>query len=175
MSIKLIETNRLILRPYVLTDYQPYLAMCSDPTVVRFLGGRPFSPEDAWHRILRYAGHWSLLGHGIFAVVEKDSGDYVGETGIADFRRGLGEGFDGFGEASWAFASRVHGLGFAFQAAEAAHKWYIDSMRRSRTVCLIDPDNTSSLKMAARLGYTAFGERIYKDRPMKVLERSASA
>lgn len=172
MSIKLIETNGLTLRPYVLTDYQPYMAMRSDPAVVRFLGGRPFSPEDTWHRVLRYAGHWSFLGHGIFAVIEKDSGDYIGETGIADFRRGLGDGFDGFGEASWAFTSRVHGLGFAF---EAAHKWYIDSMRQRRTVCLVDPDNISSLRMAKRLGYTAFGERTYKNRPMTVLERSVSA
>jgi RimJ/RimL family protein N-acetyltransferase len=123
---------------------------------------------------LRYAGHWSLLSHGIFAVIERDTGEYVGETGIADFRRGLGKNFDGFGEASWTFSSRVHGLGFAFEATEAAHKWYIDRLRQYRTVCLVDPDNTSSLKMAGRLGYTAFDKKIYKDHPMVMLEREVS-
>lgn len=145
--------------------------MCSDPVVVRFLGGRPFSPEDAWNRVMRYAGHWSLLSHGLFAVLEKDTGEYVGETGIADFCRGLGYSFDGFGEASWTFASRVHGLGFAFEATEAAHKWYNESVSQDRTVCLVDPDNTASLKMAGRLGYIPFDKGTYKNHSMIMLER----
>lgn len=169
----MIETNRLTLRPYLLNDYQPYLAMCTDAVVVRFLGGRPFSPEDAWHRLMRYAGHWSLLGHGIFAVFEKCGGNYVGETGIADFHRGLGASFDGVGEGSWTFSSRVHGFGYAFEATEAAHRWYTDTLRQSRTVCLIRPENSASLKLASRLDYTAFGEQNYKDQPMIMLERQA--
>jgi RimJ/RimL family protein N-acetyltransferase len=160
MNTEKIETERLTLRPYSLADYQPYLAMCSDPVVTRFLGGQAFSAEDAWNRVLRYAGHWSLLGYGIFAVIEKSTGDYIGETGLADFCRGLGENFDDFGEASWTFSSRVHGLGFAFEAADAAHGWYADRMLECRTVCLIHEKNTSSRKMAGRLSYAAFGEAI---------------
>ncbi|MDO5898480.1 GNAT family N-acetyltransferase [Agrobacterium sp. Azo12] len=171
----MIETDRLLLRPYVLAECQSYLAMCSDPLVLKFLGGKPFSPEDAWHRILRYTGHWALLNYGIFAVIERSSGEYIGETGIADFHRGLGDAFDGYGEASWTFASRVHGRGFALEAAEAAHKWYNANLHQNRTVCLIDPDNAASLKMAGRLGYTAFDTRDYKGQTMVVLERTASA
>lgn len=171
----MIETDRLFLRPYVLAEYQSYLAMCSDPLVLKFLGGKPFSPEDAWHRILRYTGHWSLLNYGIFAVIERSSGEYIGETGIADFHRGLGEAFDGYGEASWTFASRVHGRGFALEAAEAAHMWYNANQHQNRTVCLIDPANARSLKMAGRLGYTAFDTRDYKGQAITLLERTASA
>lgn len=54
----MIETERLSLRPYTLDDYAAYSAMSSDPEVVlRYIGGQPMSPEDAWNRILRYAGH----------------------------------------------------------------------------------------------------------------------
>jgi RimJ/RimL family protein N-acetyltransferase len=172
MNTRKIETERLILRPYTLADYQPYLAMCSDPVVTRFLGGQAFSAEDAWNRLLRYAGHWSLLGYGLFAVIEKSTGDYIGETGLANFRRGLGENFDNFGEASWTFSTRVHGLGIAFEAADAAHRWYTDRMVEWRTVCLIHETNTSSLKMAERLGYTEFGEKVYRGQPMIMLQRS---
>ena len=167
----MLETDRLILRPYLLADYMPYLAMWSDMKVVRFLGGRPLSPEDAWHRLMRYAGHWSLLGYGIFAVIEKVSGRYIGETGIADFHRGLGEQFDQAGEAAWAFAAQVQGRGYAFEAAAAAHRWYADNRRSERTVCLVHPDNHSSLRMATRLGYDPFGECSYKGEPMIMLER----
>src|SRR3546814_2786705 len=47
---------------------------------------QPLSPEDAWNRLLRYAGHWTLLGYGIFAVVEKASGRFIGEIGRASCR-----------------------------------------------------------------------------------------
>lgn len=42
---------------------------------------------------------WSLVaaGYGMFAVIEKSTGDYTGETGLANFCRGLGENFDDFG------------------------------------------------------------------------------
>lgn len=109
-----------------------------------------------------------------YSPSSRDTGEYVGETGIADFRRGLGNNCDGFGEASWTFSSRVHGLGFALEATEAAHKWYIDRLHQYRTECLIDPDNTPSLKMAGRLGYTAFDKKIYKNQPMVMLERDVS-
>lgn len=171
MNAEKIETERLTLRPYTLADYQPYLAMCTDPVVTQFLGGQAFSAEDAWNRVLRYAGHWSLLGYGMFAVFDTSIGDYIGETGLADFRRGLGESFDAFGEASWTFSSRVHGLGFAFEAAEAAHRWYTNRMLKCRTVCLIYGENISSLKLAGRLGYTQLDERVYRDQPMILLQR----
>jgi RimJ/RimL family protein N-acetyltransferase len=167
----MIDTDRLTLRPYSLPDYLPYLAMCSDADVVRFIGGEPLSPEEAWHRVMRYAGHWSLLGNGIFAVIEKGSGQYIGETGIADFHRGLGEHFDQAGEAAWVFSSQVHGRGYAFEAAEAAHIWYAAHKGHERTVCLVHPENHSSLKLAEKLGYAAFGEQSYKGHRTIMLER----
>ncbi len=171
----MIETDRLTLRPYSLADYQPYLTMCSEIEVMRFLGGQPISPEEAWHRVMRYAGHWSLLGYGIFAVFEKSTGDYVGETGIADYHRGLGEGFDEAGEASWVFSAKVHGRGYALEAAEAAHHWFTSHTGRRRTVCLVHPDNLASLRIATRLGYAEFGKRRYKEQLLTMLERDGQA
>jgi RimJ/RimL family protein N-acetyltransferase len=111
----------------------------------------------------------------MFASIRKDTGEYIGETGIANYRRGLGDSFDKFGEAGWIFSGLVHGQGYAFEAAQAAHKWYHNHMGQNRTVCLIDPDNTSSLKLATRLGYAAFDSKIYKGRAMVMLEREGSA
>src|SRR6218665_3343914 len=122
---RMIKTERLILRPYVLADYEPYCTMRMEPEVARFLGGEAFTPEDGWNRILRYAGHWSLLGYGLFAVTERATGRYIGEAGLADFRRGLGDRFDQAAEASWVFSGKVHGLGYAFEAAQAAHDWFV--------------------------------------------------
>lgn len=167
----MIETDRLVLRPYQLADYDDYHAMCADPQVMQFLGRKPQSAEESWHRILRYAGHWSLLGYGLFAVREKASGRYIGETGLADFRRGLGDDFDCPAEAAWVFRSDAQGRGFAFEAAAAAHRWFYQERGRARSLCLIDPANRASLTLAKALGYQPFGDVIYKDHPAMVLER----
>ena len=170
----MIVTERLLLRPYALTDFAPYHAMTSDPAVARFIGGEPLSAEDAWNRLLRYAGHWSLLGYGLFAVLVRDSGEYVGETGLADFHRGLGERMDGADEAAWVFRREAQGHGYGTEAALAAHRWYDKERGRRRTVCLIHPDNLASMKLAARLGYRRFGDCTYRGQPAVMLERLPS-
>lgn len=169
----MIDTDRLLLRPYALEDYAPYLAMWSDPDVVRYLGG-PLSAEDAWNKVLCYAGHWALLGHGIFAVIERSTGCYVGETGLADFHRGIGPGFDRSAEAAWVFSRQVQGRGYAFEAAHAAHRWFAATQGASRTVCIINPENSPSLALARKLGYIPYDETTYRGAPVIVLERHPS-
>ena len=121
----MIETERLILRKHALDDFEPAFAMYSDPKVVRHIGdGKPGTRQDVWFRLLRFAGHWQLLGYGLFAVVEKASGCFIGEVGLADFHRGLGDDFDPFPEAAWIMASSAHGQGFATEAMDAAF-WVI--------------------------------------------------
>lgn len=167
----MLQTERLIVRPYRLEDYEPYVAMVSDPEL-DFPSRQSVSPEEAWHRVMRYAGHWALLGYGNFAVIEKCSGQYVGETGLWDAHRGMGEDFDGYDEAGWFFASGVHRRGYAFEAAHATHVWYEGIGRRSRTVCMIDSKNDPSVRLAHKLGYRPFREGVYKDHLVIMFERS---
>ncbi|TPG22266.1 N-acetyltransferase [Sphingomonas koreensis] len=137
----MIRTDRLILRPYEIEDFDDYLGMVGDPKVANFLGGKPIPAEDAWNRLLRYAGHWTVFGYGMFAVIDRGSNRFLGQTGIADFHRGLGNVFDHVGEATWVFTSNAHGRGYAYEAAAAVHQWYSYGEDRDRTVCLIEPDN----------------------------------
>ncbi len=167
-----IETDRLILRPYNIEDFDDYLKMVSNPDVVRFLGGQPMPAEEAWNRLLRYAGHWATFGFGMFAVFERSTGCFIGETGLADFHRGLGCDFDGVGETAWVFTSESQGHGFAYEAAMAALKWYSSGADRQRTVCLIAPDNQQSLILAEKLGYVPFGNVVYRGGPFVTLERT---
>ena len=169
----MIETPRLLLRPHVLGDFEASYAISADPEVVRYIGGTPMSREDAWARLLRFAGHWALAGHGIFAVVEKAGGTLLGEVGLADFKRGLGAAFDGTPEGAWVFAAAAQGRGYALEATRAAHDWYDARHGAGRRVCIIDPDNVRSLKLAAALGYRPFGGAIYKNHAVTMLERGA--
>jgi RimJ/RimL family protein N-acetyltransferase len=162
----MLLTDRLILRPYTLDDYEPYFAMKSDPML-----GDVISREDAWQRVLRFAGHWALLGYGNFSIIEKEKGQYVGETGLWRACRQIADDFDGCPETGWSIAASAQGHGFAFEAASAAHLWYQTTKKSERSVCMIDPGNVRSIKLAKRLGYNMFRSDIYKGNPVDLFER----
>jgi RimJ/RimL family protein N-acetyltransferase len=166
-----IETPRLILRPHRLEDYEACHFLHRDPEAVRLIYQQPLTREESWHRLLRYVGHWTLLGYGLLLVVERLSDRVVGEVGLADFHRGLGPDFDDWPEFAWMIASDVHGQGYATEAAQAMLDWAQESFAPERTVCMIDPDNAASLRVAAKLGFHRFGNARYKGKPILKLHR----
>ena len=68
-----IETKRLRLRGHRAADLPACAAMWAKEGVTRFIGGKPLTEEETWLRILRYAGHWALLGFGYWVVEEEDN------------------------------------------------------------------------------------------------------
>lgn len=170
-----LTTARLELGPHVAADFPDMLGMWRDPVVVKYFGGTPSTPEECWTRLLRYAGLWAVVGFGYWSVRERDSGRFIGEIGLADFGRDITPSIAGFPEAGWVLASWAHRQGFAREAAEAVFAWADGALGATRTVCLIDPDNASSLRLAAKLGFQAFAETRYKSRDSVLLERFRSA
>jgi RimJ/RimL family protein N-acetyltransferase len=166
----MITTERLLLRPYRPEDYEPYFAMVSDPEP-NVAWRQAMSAEDAWNRVLRYVGHWTLFGYGNFAVLDRASGLYLGETGFWDAHRGMGEGYDDFDETGWSIASKWHRQGIAFEAADAAHRWYSNAVGKRRTVCMTDPANGPSIRLAGKLGYLPFGDSAYQGKAVVMFER----
>ncbi|MFT4053505.1 MAG: GNAT family N-acetyltransferase [Novosphingobium sp.] len=167
----MLSTDRLILRPHSLDDLDHVFALARDPAVHEFIRGLPTTREETWHRLLRYAGHWSLLGYGMFAVFERSSGTFIGEVGLADFRRGLGVDFDGRPEAAWLFAGASHGKGYALEAMTALLRWFDHEHGAPRTVCIIDVANAASTKLAHRLGFQQYGAAMYREAQVGKFER----
>ena len=76
--VPVIETPRLVLRAHALADFDAYCALWSDPDVVRFITGTPFSREASWSRVLRHPGHWRHMGFGFLAIEERGTGCFIG-------------------------------------------------------------------------------------------------
>ena len=166
------ETKRLILRRHAAIHYQSFFTLSADPRMCHFLGRGPADSAEAWMRLLRHAGHWSLYGYGFLAIEEKATGCFVGEAGVAHFKRGLGPDFDSVPEAGWAIAPWAQGHGYATEAARAALQWIEGRFGQRRTVCLIHSGNAASLRVAEKLGYRAMGACTYRDYPARTFERT---
>ncbi len=170
-NVPIVETARLRLRAHRLEDYTDCLALWGDIEVTRFIGGKPLSGEEVWARILRYAGHWSMLGYGYWVIEEKASGLFVGEIGFADFKRQIVPSFDGIPEIGWALSPWAQGKGFATEALRGAVIWGDEKFGPITTGCLINPDNSASIRVAEKGGYREFARTLYKEVPAVIYRR----
>ena len=166
-----LTTARLTLSPPQLSDFEDSAAMWSDPLVTRHVGGRTSTPEESWARLLRARGLWPLLGYGYWAARETATGRYVGEVGFADFHRGIQPSIDGIPEMGWVLATWAHGRGFASEAVTAGLTWGEGLWGDGPVVCIIDPDNAPSLKLAGKMGFGEVARTTYKDSPTVLLRR----
>jgi RimJ/RimL family protein N-acetyltransferase len=169
-----LETERLVLRPPRLEDFDDIFAMWSDVEVTRLITGAPFTREEAWARLLRGVGHWVLQGFGHWIVREKQSGKFVGEVGFVQYRRGVTPTFDDAPEAGWMLARAAQRQGYASEAVRAALQWADARWPGGRTVCIISPENARSLDLARKFAYVEQGRVSYKGEPTVLLERTPS-
>jgi RimJ/RimL family protein N-acetyltransferase len=168
-----LDTERLTLRGHTLADFPECAALWGDPDVTRHIGGRAFTREECWSRHVRYVGHWALLGFGYWVAREKATGRFVGEVGLAEFKRDVAPPFEGTPEAGWVLATWSHGKGFATEAMRAVLAWG-DANLGPRTVCMIDPPNVASVRVAEKCGFREIARTTYKGGPALVFERSAA-
>ena len=160
-----IETERLRLRAHAASDFDASVPMWNDPIVTRFIGGRPYTREEVWQRLQRYAGSWVLLGHGFWAIEDKVTRKLIGEVGIMDAKRDIDPPFGADREFGWALLPEAHGKGFASEALQAALDWESQHLGGDCIVALIDPDNAPSIRLATKFGFTERARTTYRGVP----------
>ncbi len=168
-----LVTDRLRLRAHERGDLAPAAAMWADPAIIRHIGGKAFSREEVWSRILRYAGLWALLGYGYWAIEERSSGDFVGEIGLADFERDLDPSPGALPELGYAIAPAAQGRGYATEAVRTVLAWADAHLPDPASCCLIDPDNLPSRRVAEKCGYREWLATRYRGRPSQLWRRVA--
>src|ERR1700681_3142536 len=144
--------------------------MWSDPRVTAYITGHPSTTELSWARLLRYAGHWALLGYGYWAIEERAGGAFAGELGFADYHRAIEPPLDGVPELGWVLAPEFSGRGYDTEAVRAVTAWG-DVHFAGRTACLIDPRNLASIRVAEKSGFHESLRTLYHGQPAILYER----
>lgn len=165
-----LSTARLTLTPVAVDDMDDLTALWADAGFTRHIMGRGLSEEEVWFRLLRDIGHWQARGYGNWSIRETDTGAYVGSVGVLDYRREIDPPFDA-PELGWGVAPAFQGQGVAFEALRAALAWTDAHRPEPRTVCMISPENTPSVKLAERVGYRPYAHAGYKGASVTLFER----
>jgi len=148
-----IETERLVLVPPARADFEALARLWSLPEVYRFIGGTARPKARLWAAFLANIGAWTEMGYGMWPVKRRDTGALIGQVGFPCAMRGHGAGFDEYPEAGWLFEGGAQGQGFAYEAMQAALVWFNGAGVADRCVCMIDPRNISSMRLADKLGF----------------------
>ncbi len=171
----MLDTPRLHLRPHRVDDFPALHALTASPDMRRHLSGYA-SAEESWKRLLGVLGGWATFGFSTFAVIERETGLYVGNCGLFRMMRDIEPPFpDGAPEAGWIIAGDRWGRGYAGEAMAAAMDWFDAAFAEPLTVCMIVPGNAGSERIAARLGYRAIGEARHLGEVVMRYERRTRA
>lgn len=173
-SAPVLTTARLRLRGHRADDLDAAMPMWSDPITTRFIGGRPYTREEVWQRIQRYAGSWALLGFGFWAVEDVASGRIIGEVGVMDAKRDIDPQISDELEMGWALGPGVRGQGYASEAVGAVLGWVESNLGAPRLVAMIAPENEPSLRLAGKFGFVERVRTTYRGEPSIILERAGA-
>ncbi|MES2035468.1 MAG: GNAT family N-acetyltransferase [Pseudomonadota bacterium] len=140
-----LETARLILRPTAEADLDGWAEMMANPESSQFIGG-PLERAAAWRGMASMAGSWAIKGFGMFSLIEKETGLWVGRIGPWQPEQWPGT------EVGWGLHQRAWGKGYGVEAAIASIDWAFDTLGWTEVIHCIDPANTPSQKLAQRIG-----------------------
>ena len=171
LAIPVLETPRTVMRPHTVEDFGDVADMWAEPDVVRHITGKPSSREDSWARLLRYIGHWTALRFGFWVVRDRKTGRYLGDVGLADFKRDIQPPLDGMAEAGWVLRPEAHGRGLATETVSAALRWADANLDVERTTCLIAPANPASVRVAEKTGFREVTQTLYRGEPTLIYHR----
>jgi RimJ/RimL family protein N-acetyltransferase len=146
--MKVLETDRLILRHLTTDDAEFILQLLNEPSWLRFIGDKGVrNLEDARAYILKGPVEmYSRMGFGLYLVELKEEGLAIGMCGLIK-RDSLKDVDIGF-----AFLPKYWGKGYAFEAASAVMAYGRNVLGLKRIVAITSVDNDSSAKLLEKLG-----------------------
>jgi RimJ/RimL family protein N-acetyltransferase len=147
----ILETKRLLLRRQVPADLDDLWALYGDPQITKYIPDAPRSYAEAKEEL-----EWHMNGHpkypelGLWATIHKETGRFIGRCGLLPWTI---EGQLEI-EVAYTLAQDYWGQGLATEAARGILNYGFETLNLKRLICLIDPDNLASQRVAEKLGMT---------------------
>lgn len=145
----ILETERLLLREFVLDDVENFFRMVSDPDVTRHTGDGAKTIEEARKGLEeRVFQDYQKHGYGRWAAVFKPAGVVIGFAGL--------KYLDDVGEVDlgYRFFKENWGKGLATEAARAVVAYGFDTLYLQRIIGIADIENLASIRVLEKAGFT---------------------
>lgn len=144
-----LNSARLLMRQWRDDDLPAFAQMCADPQVMRYFP-QPLSRMESAKLIGRVRGHFAEYGFGFWALERKDSGEFIGFTGLSVV--GFEAGFTPAVEIGWRLAREHWGLGYASEAAWTVLGCGFEHLDLDEIVAFAAVNNLPSQKVMQAIG-----------------------
>jgi ribosomal-protein-alanine N-acetyltransferase len=143
-----LETERLTLRWFQMSDFDALLQIFGDAEVMHF-GYGVQTREWIQNWLRQRVDDDEHNRTTVWAVIEKASARVIGYCGLFYFPDIGGKPET---EIGYRFNRQSWGLGYATEAARAVCDYAFHTLGLARLIAMIDPHNTTSVRVAEKLG-----------------------
>lgn len=142
---QILETDRLFLREFHLSDAEKMYELNADPEVIRFTGDPPFTSIEKAQEFLENYTDYQKNGYGRWAVIEKSTGEFIGWCGLKYNEEKLVDiGFRLF-RKTW-------NKGYATEAAAATLAYGFNTLKLEEIIGRASEENKASISVLMKLG-----------------------
>lgn len=147
--MKILETERLILREIEETDAEFIYDLVNQPSFVKYIGNRNVHSVEAARDFIetRYRKSYADNGFGLYTVELKKNNAPIGICGFVR-RDTLPDADIGF-----AFLPEYERKGYAFESADAVMKYGRDNLKLAKVLAITTQNNEASGKLLEKLGF----------------------
>lgn len=143
LAIPSLSTARLLLRPYQSSDYGDFAALNADEQVRRHVGG--ILTQDKAATLFKKFSAACLPGNEVWAVVLKDSGDYLGHSWFVQQSTECAE-------LGLLVATIYWRQGYGTEIAQAMLNYAKKQAGYRRINATVDCDHVASIRLLERIG-----------------------
>jgi len=158
-----IETQHLILRDIRNEDREGLFRLDSDPLVHRFLGNNTISElSEAEHVVNIIREQYESNKIGRWAVIEKESGDFIGWSGLK-FIREEENGHKDFYDVGYRLIPAYWGKGYATETCLAALDYGFKTFEMDKIIGTANELNLASIRVLNKCGLKFKSKFIWQD------------
>jgi RimJ/RimL family protein N-acetyltransferase len=168
--MRILETDRLILRRLAPGDLDDLYALYRDPETRRYFPEGTLTYEETKDEL-----EWFLNGHpehpelGLWATIHRETDRFIGRCGLLPWT--IEQRLEV--EVAYLLAKEYWGHGLGTEAALAIVHYGLEQLHLPRLICMIDPQNRASVRVARNIGMTLERETIDEQGPFLLYSMSA--
>ncbi|HTA60963.1 MAG TPA: GNAT family N-acetyltransferase [Bacteroidia bacterium] len=159
------ETSRLILRELVATDDKGMFELDSDAEVLKHLYTQPLTKIEQSQNVIAFIRkQYEENGIGRWAVIEKQSGDFIGWAGLKLVKQTINN-HTNYYDVGYRLIPRYWGKGYATEVSKASVDYGFTILKLDLICATASMHNLASRKVLEKTGLTFKEEFLYDGQP----------
>nr|WP_283108392.1 GNAT family N-acetyltransferase [Shewanella electrodiphila] len=153
-----VETERLSIRQITDADAEELSKVLADSAVMKYSTVGVHSEQQIKAYIVNCQQQYDLTGYGHWAIYNSATSEFVGVCGLNKHKIDSGEVV----HINYRLAANQQGKGYAVESTLGVLGLAKHTLQLEVVHALIEPENTSSIKVVNRTGFKFIGSSLFR-------------